>query len=310
MKHLHPKYKNIHKHNPNKNLNRNTIRRQPEDLGRMTADSKRLRQVLINLLGNASKFTEKGQITLDVRREPGPDGEWVTFRVQDTGIGMTPEQMNRLFQPFVQADESIHKKYGGTGLGLAISRSLCRLMGGDITVASEPGKGSSFSVRLPAEVQAAAGEAATPAERRAALPPPAPPVAEVRRDGLNTVLIIDDDPTVCDLVSRFLQREGFRVVTAADGAEGLRLAREIRPAVITLDVIMPGRDGWAVLAEIKADPLLADIPVVLLTIVDDKHLGYSLGAADYLTKPVDFDRLATVLKEHRAKAIHHTILVV
>ena len=210
------------------------------------------------------------------------------FGVSDTGIGMTPEQLARLFEAFTQADASTTRRFGGTGLGLAISRRLCRMMGGDVTVESEPGQGTTFTIRLPAHVAEAVEETAAPAAPAERVPP-----------GVGTVLVIDDDPAVRDLMQRFLTREGFRVVTAPGGEEGLRLARELRPDAITLDVMMPGMDGWAVLSALKADPDVADIPVVMLTIVDDRNLGYALGAADYLTKPIDRERLVTVLKQHR-----------
>jgi GAF domain-containing protein/DNA-binding response OmpR family regulator len=255
--------------------------------GAMRADLTKVRQALFNLLSNACKFTDHGIVSLTAAREPAGGGDWVTFRVSDTGIGMTPEQMTKLFQEFSQADAATTRKYGGTGLGLALSQRLCRMMGGAITVESEPGRGSTFTMRLPAEV-------AEPREEIGA-----PAATAVAPGGAGTVLVIDDEPAVRDLMQRALGREGFRVVTAAGGEEGLRLARELRPEAITLDVLMPGLDGWAVLSALKADPALADIPVIMLTIMDDKNLGYALGAADYLTKPIDRERLSAVLKRYR-----------
>jgi len=213
--------------------------------------------------------------------------DWLRFSVTDTGIGMTPEQLERLFGAFSQADAATTRRYGGTGLGLALSRRLCRMMGGDVTVESESGRGSTFTIRLPAVVAEATEQTPTTAP-----PDPAAP-------GAGTVLVIDDEAAIRDLMQRFLAKEGFRVAVAAGGEEGLRLARELRPDAITLDVMMPGMDGWAVLSALKADPDVADIPVVMLTIVDDKNLGYALGASDYLTKPIDRERLVTVLKQHR-----------
>jgi len=254
--------------------------------GTMRADLTKVRQALFNLLSNACKFTDHGIVSLTAARETAGGGDWITFGVTDTGIGMTPEQMTRLFQEFSQADAATTQKYGGTGLGLALSQRLCRMMGGDITVESEPGRGSTFAMRLPAEV-------AEPREEAGAAAAAATPA------GAGTVLVIDDEAAVRDLMQRALGREGFRVVTAAGGEEGLRLAREVRPEAITLDVLMPGLDGWAVLSALKADPALADIPVIMLTIMDDKNLGYALGAADYLTKPIDRERLSAVLKRYR-----------
>jgi two-component system, NtrC family, sensor kinase len=273
-----------------KNGNRLEVRCAP-DVGEMRADLTKVRQTLFNLLSNASKFTERGTITLEAAREPGADGAWNVFRVSDTGIGMTPEQIGRLFQEFSQADVSTSRRYGGTGLGLALSRRLCRLMGGDVTVASELGRGSTFTVRLPSDVSAIH-------ERDGSTGMAVEPAPEAT-DAATTVLVIDDDPVIRDLMQRFLGRDGFRVVTASGGEEGLRRARELRPDAITLDVMMPGMDGWAMLAALKADAELAPIPVIMLTIVDDRNLGYALGAADYLTKPIDRDRLLAVLARHR-----------
>jgi signal transduction histidine kinase/DNA-binding response OmpR family regulator len=261
----------------------------PADVGTMHADVTKVRQALLNLLGNACKFTERGTITLAVAREPVDGRGWLSFTVRDTGIGMTPAQLARLFEAFSQADAATTRKYGGTGLGLALSRRLCRMMGGDVTVESEAGRGSTFTVRLPALVTPASepgAEAATPVSPQA-------PASH------GTVLVIDDEAAVRDLMQRFLVKEGFRVATAAGGDEGLRRARELHPDAITLDVMMPGMDGWAVLAALKADPAVADIPVIMLTIVDDRNLGYALGAAEYLTKPVDRERLVAVLKKYR-----------
>jgi CheY-like chemotaxis protein len=208
--------------------------------------------------------------------------------VSDTGIGQTPEQMGKLFQEFVQADASTTRKYGGTGLGLAISRRFCQMMGGDIAVASELGRGSTFTIRLPAEF-GAVHPAAAVREAAAAR-------SSTAASGAPTVLVVDDDPTVREVIERHLTREGFAVVTASGGQEGLRLARELHPAAVTLDVMMPDLDGWTVLAAIKGDPELADIPVILVSIVDEKNRGYSLGATDYMVKPVDRAELSAALR--------------
>jgi signal transduction histidine kinase/CheY-like chemotaxis protein/HAMP domain-containing protein len=269
-----------------KNANRLEVECAP-DVGAMRADLTKLRQALFNLLSNACKFTERGVVSLAATRERDAAANAIVFAVRDSGIGMTPEQMARLFEEFGQADASTTRRYGGTGLGLALSRRLCRMMGGDISVASEPGRGSTFTIRLPVEVREPTREASTPAVPEAAGP------------SASTVLVIDDDGAVRDLMSRFLGKEGFRVATAAGGEEGLRLARELQPDVITLDVLMPGMDGWSVLAALKVDAAVADIPVVMLTMLDDRNLGYTLGAADYLTKPVDRERLVAVLERYR-----------
>jgi PAS domain S-box-containing protein len=261
-----------------------------DGLGTMHGDKTRLRQVLLNLLSNASKFTEAGTITLSVER----DGAEMLFRVVDTGIGMSPDQMGRLFEAFSQADATIASKYGGTGLGLTISRLFCRMMGGDVTVQSAPGAGSTFTVRLPAATRAEDEQASWPA---------------VGTPRAGTVLVVDDDPSVRNLLGRFLSREGFQVETAADGATGLQRAREIVPDVITLDVLMPEMDGWAVLTELKRDPRLGGIPVIMLTVVDDKPTGFALGVSEYLTKPIDRNRLAAVLSKYAAGSARQVLLV-
>jgi GAF domain-containing protein/CheY-like chemotaxis protein/HAMP domain-containing protein/anti-sigma regulatory factor (Ser/Thr protein kinase) len=274
-----------------------------DDLGEMHADLTKVRQALFNLLSNACKFTKQGTITLNVSKEAIEGGPWVRFRVADTGIGMTPEQMEKLFQAFSQADASTTRQFGGTGLGLAISRKFCQMMGGDITVESTFGKGSTFTVHLPTEVSDRKVLQAPPAE---AIPHRAVPVSEEAP----TVLVIDDDPAVRDLMQRMLNKEGLRVVAAADGKEGLRLAKELHPDTITLDVLMPGMDGWAVLTALKGDPTLADIPVVMITIVDEKQAGYALGVTDYLTKPIDWKRLTEILRRYRRAGAACRVLIV
>jgi CheY-like chemotaxis protein len=276
-----------------------------DDLGTMHADLTKVRQALFNLLSNASKFTDHGTITVNVRRESSEDGARVTFAVADTGIGMTAEQLGRLFEAFSQAEVSTRSKYGGTGLGLAISRQFCRMMGGDIAVESAVGQGSTFTIRLPAAVADLALTSPAIVEASGA-----PPAAAPESDGRATILVVDDDPAVRDLMERLLSREGFRVESAAGGEDGLRLARALRPDLITLDVLMPGLDGWAVLTALKADSELADIPVIMLTMLDDKSVGYALGASDYVTKPIDRDRLAALVRKYRRDGDAGAVLVV
>jgi signal transduction histidine kinase/DNA-binding response OmpR family regulator len=269
--------------------NENSLRLEcPPEIGSMCADQTRIRQALLNLASNAAKFTEKGTITIRVSRIVAETGDWIVMSVVDTGIGLTDEQKARLFQDFVQADASTTRRYGGTGLGLAISRRFCQMMGGDITVESEPGQGANFTIRLPAEATL------SPVPMLSKKPQPATRVTGFHQAPL--ILVIDDDDSVRKVTTRFLTREGFSVTTASGGREGLQLARELQPAAITLDVLMPDLDGWTVLAAIKGDPATAGIPVVLMTIVDEKNRGYSLGAADYMVKPVDWSGLAGVLR--------------
>ncbi len=258
------------------------------DIGSMRTDQTRIRQALLNLASNANKFTERGTVTIRALRTADGGRDWVTLSVSDTGIGLTPEQIGKLFQDFVQADSTTTRKYGGTGLGLAISRRFCQMLGGDITVESEPGHGSTFTIRLPADF------GTVPNAPAAATAPLLQPPQHSARGSL--ILVIDDDASVRDLTERFLKRDGFSVVTAGGGKEGLRLAKELHPAAITLDVMMPDLDGWTVLAAIRGDPELSDIPVVLMTIVDDKNRGYALGATGYMIKPVNREELTSVLR--------------
>jgi len=257
----------------------------PEMLGTLHADLTKVRQMLLNLLSNACKFTDHGTVTLAAARERAEDGaETVVFRVTDSGIGMTPAQMARLFEAFSQAEASTTRKYGGTGLGLAISRRFARMMGGDVTVESISGEGSTFTVRLPAR----------------AVSPPEPVRTEPAGEGqAGVVLVIDDDAVARDLVRRLLEAEGFSVMEASDGPSGLALARAHRPAAITLDVLMPSMDGWSVLTALKAEPELAEIPVIMVSVMDDRHLGFALGASEYVTKPIDREQLRRILGRYR-----------
>jgi signal transduction histidine kinase/CheY-like chemotaxis protein len=276
--------------------NKNRLVLQAQDnLGQLTVDPMRLRQILLNLLSNACKFTKHGEVALRVKRVV--DGRhWIELAVADTGIGMTPEQQAKLFEEFSQADSSTARQYGGTGLGLAITRKLARMMGGDVAVTSEPGKGSVFTVRLPAGADQPAKTSITSNSGRSAR--------------LDCILVIDDDATARELLSEHLKAEGFSVVTAAGGAEGLKRAKELRPTAITLDVMMPDLDGWSVLAALRQDPELADIPVIMVTIVDEYRRGIALGAAGYLSKPIDRGRLHQLVSRFRASAPPTRVLLV
>jgi PAS domain S-box-containing protein len=275
--------------------NNNTLKTSyPATIGRMTADVVKVRQSLFNLLSNAAKFTKGGQVTLDVSPRRYDNRDCIMFRVSDTGIGMSEEQMRGLFQEFTQADSSTTRRFGGTGLGLAISKRFCQMMGGDILVESELGKGSTFTMYLPVEVVDFSKMPQRTDERL--------DTAEIKAlIRTTTVLVVDDEPDVRDLIRRYLERSGFRVETASNGEEAVRLARVLRPQAITLDVLMPTIDGWAVLSALKADPELSDIPVIMLTMTDNKNMGFALGATDYLTKPIDRGRLVAMLAKHRIK---------
>jgi len=280
----------------------------PLGIGSMTADLTKVRQSLFNLLSNASKFTHDGSIALRVRRFPASGRDWIEFQIADSGIGMDSNQLARVFDAFAQADASTTRKYGGTGLGLTITKRFCEMMGGNIGVESETGVGTRFTILLPAE----------PSDAQTALPAPSSisaslagirNLAEFNAAAICSVLVIDDDEVMQDLLASFLRKEGYEAIVAKSGEEGLRRARERRPDVITLDVAMPGMDGWSVLSALKAEPELADIPVIMLTMIDDRSTGYALGAAEYMMKPVDRDRLTTLVHKY-GKMRHRHVLVV
>jgi signal transduction histidine kinase/DNA-binding response OmpR family regulator len=264
----------------------------PPEIGIMRADLGKVRQALFNLVSNATKFTHGGKIRIEAKRTIMDGDDWITFCVSDTGIGLSAEQIVRLFQSFTQADASTTRKFGGTGLGLALTRRFCQMMSGDVTVESVLGKGSVFTIKLPATVSELIAEPSIEDER------PPPSIRDAEPAIRTCVLVIDDEPLQRDLMSRYLSKEGFTVCTAVGGAEGLRMARRLLPAAITLDVMMQDIDGWNVLSTLKADPELCDIPVIMLTMVDDPQRGFSLGASDYATKPVDRRRLARILRKY------------
>ena len=281
----------------------------PRDVGSMYADMTRMKGVLFNLLSNAAKFTERGKVGLSVRREARPDGDRLRIVVSDTGIGLSREQLARLFQAFSQADSGTARKYGGTGLGLVITRRLCQIMGGDVEVESQPGKGSRFTVTLPARV-ADRREATLIPRPASSLLPASRPSPAAPRMARGTVLVMDDDADARDLLERMLTKEGFKVLTARQGEDGVRLAREAAPDIITLDILMPGLDGWAVLRSLKSDPRTAGIPVLMITMVDDPLKGAELGAAAYLTKPLDRDYLVSLLRKYRPAGAPGRVLLV
>ncbi len=284
--------------------NGNTLEVEIEpDVGILRTDATKLKQSLINLLSNAAKFTRNGRLGLTVRRDPARAGA-VRFEVSDTGIGMTPGEMQRLFQAFHQADASTTRKFGGTGLGLAITRSFARMLGGDVEAASEPGKGSTFILTLP---DAPATPPARPAAADdSALAPTGAPPHEARA----TVLVVDDDAASRRIIGTSLSRDGFRVIYASSGAEALDAARAQKPDAITLDIMMPEIDGWEVLQSLKADRELAAIPVIMVSLAADRGLGFALGASAVLRKPVDRDELASAIASRCAPGGGGAVLVV
>ena len=263
-------------------------------------DLTKVRQTLLNLLGNACKFTHEGKVRLRLGTETADGRDWVVIQISDTGIGMTLEQMGKLFQAFSQADSSTVRKYGGTGLGLTISRKFSEVLGGELNVTSKLNDGSVFTVRLPVR----------PAPATVAVAPVQVSPQPSTSGGPPSVLVIDDDPHTRDLMVRFLQKEGFSAQTASDGRQGLLMAQQLRPSLITLDVMMPEADGWSVLTALKGDPELASIPIMMITMSDEHDKGYALGASEFLTKPVDFSRLSALLRQHCPTPGDRPILVV
>ncbi|MEM8614214.1 MAG: response regulator [Cyanobacteria bacterium P01_H01_bin.105] len=291
----------------------------PNDIGELHADQTKLRQSLFNLLSNACKFTENGDITLTVEQistvdSSVYDGSWFRFIVSDTGIGMKDDQVEKIFDAFTQADASTTRKYGGTGLGLAITKQFINMMGGDISVESAHGQGTTFSLVIPQTVElinpkgkpffaptiSSSSDSELATESNLLMP----------QSSRQTVLVIDDDDDAREILRRSLDEAGYDVVCAASGEQGLALASELIPDAITLDVMMPQMDGWSVLRQLKEMPVISEIPVILLSIVDDRPMGHSLGAADYLTKPIDRKRLLSVLETHLSNQNSPTILVV
>jgi len=257
----------------------------PPTLPPLEADPVRLKQILLNLLSNAIKFSNEGRI--DVRARPS--GRMVRISVTDTGIGITPEAQKLIFEEFVQGDGSTTRRHGGTGLGLSIVRKLVELHGGTIGVVSAPGMGSTFTFTLRTW-------AAAPAEH---LQVAAPSALHLPSQGVagQAILVVDDDESVRVLISRHLEQEGFSTLQATNAADALSLAREKRPLLMTLDIMMPDASGWWVLEKLKEDPATAGIPVLVVSIVEDQKLIFSLGASDYLAKP--YDRSELIRKVHR-----------
>ncbi len=249
-------------------------------------DKDKVRQILINLLGNAIKFTEAGAITVTAQRQ----GETLMLAVADTGIGIPEEALERIFEAFQQVDSSTTRRHGGTGLGLSISRQLARLLGGDVIVESTVGVGSTFTVLLPIRYGAA-----PPTGIIAPHPEALPVPISIPPEGSQVVLAIDDDPNVIYLLQENLAEAGYCVIGAKTGEEGLQKARALKPYAIILDILMSPTDGWQVLHELKADAATRNIPVVVLSVVDNRDLGYRLGAFDYLVKPFDRESILSTL---------------
>jgi len=265
----------------------------------VSMDRTKIKQILFNLLSNAAKFTKGGEVELYARIE----SNFLWVGVKDNGIGMSAEQLAKIFEEFAQADESTTRRYGGTGLGLAIVKRFVEMMGGEISVESKEGEGSDFKMRFPAPRQL---------EREASVAPaaPEPAPATPHPASVGPILVIEDDQAMADMLERILSKEGYDVMVATSGAEGLEMMRCIRPSVVTLDVMLPEVSGWTVLQEMKNDPVLAEIPVLMLTVTEDPALGFALGAAEYLTKPVDTEKLLRTLGRYTSQSLSGPILVV
>lgn len=272
-----------------------------ENLGLIHTDLTKVRQIVLNLVSNAAKFTENGLVTLSADWAQWDGKQGMRISVTDTGIGISDEQLGKLFKDFTQADASMTRKYGGTGLGLALSQKLCEMLDGKIEVLSSLGAGSTFTVYFP--VSQAEPLPGVFTEHTIASPRPTAEAATTSKPPA-IVLVIDDDPHTREFLSRCLGESGLDVVTAASGEEGIELARVLHPAVITLDVQLPGINGMEVLTEMKRDPELATIPVVMLTIVDEREHAYVLGASDYLIKPINCQGLIDVVLTYRSSKDH------
>ncbi|MCF6256636.1 MAG: response regulator [Gammaproteobacteria bacterium] len=289
-----------------------------ERIGSIHIDEARLKQVLVSILGNAAKFTYNGEVSLFVDRVVDKTGEWAEFRVVDTGIGISEKQQKQLFKAFTQVDESATRQYGGTGLGLAISRNMCQLMGGDITVTSQLESGSEFVIRIPVDVVDARGEKSVVSmPNRQPTLAPTHTINDEYTENITeqyekspTILVIDDDPSVGDLLQRTLREEGFRIGTASSGGEGLEKAVEWVPDLIILDVVMSDMGGWSVLSQLKKNPALLHVPVIMHSMTDERAMAETLGAAGYINKPVDKNELMDVINSHLHSAVVSTVLVI
>jgi len=267
----------------------------PDNLPQIESDEVRVHQILQNLMGNALKFTDQGSVTVSARS----DAEKVYIQVADTGIGISAKDLSQIFQEFRQVDSTTARPYEGTGLGLAIAHKAAKMLGGDLTVENAPGKGSIFTLILPVKWSGLILDS-----RPFAVTTPGQIISEQK-----TVLIVDDEPDVLTMISEYLAQEGYNILTATSGEKALRLAQEHRPFAITLDVIMPEMDGWEVLQHLKENPGTKDIPVIIVSVSDDKATGFALGAVGYVTKPVDRDLLVGEINRIDGPT-PHTIMVV
>jgi PAS domain S-box-containing protein len=283
-----------------------------ENAGEIITDVVKLKQILFNLLSNACKFTRDGEIILEISRRQENEYGKILFNIRDTGIGMSGIEVDKLFEYFSQADPSTTRQYGGTGLGLAISKRFCELMGGNIGVSSTKGVGSVFEVSLPVVIRAGQSVSSLPSDTASTQTKKSSEDAYSSVVDAKRVLIIDDDPSIRELLVRYLTREGFTVLEAENGQQGIEFAEKESPDVIILDVMMPGTDGWSVLEYLKSHTSLSSIPIIMLTMVDDRSRGYALGAMHFLNKPVNWSNLYQIIEDilGQNQSIKRSVLVV
>ncbi|OWK27855.1 response regulator [Sphingomonas mucosissima] len=271
-----------------------------QSVGKAVSDSVKLRQCLLNLGSNACKFTENGHVFILARAEEDD----LVFSVSDTGIGITEDELNRLFQPFVQADASTTRRYGGTGLGLTITWRFAELLGGSIAVESVPGEGSTFTLRIKADLQRQAAD--EEAAELIALPVQA---AVQRTSGRPLALIVDDEPSAMQLLARLVDQAGYDAICANGGEEGLAMAQQAKPDLILLDIGMPVVSGWQVLEALADDRHLLSIPTVVVTVDDDRRRALAAGASDHLVKPVDRTELTDILQQYSSRRTGKVLIV-
>ena len=260
------------------------------------ADITKIRQIVLNLLSNSSKFTKDGDIIFSIIKSTSMENAY-DFVVSDSGIGMSQEQVDKVFKPFTQADEKTTRKFGGTGLGLTITKMFAEMMGGEINLKSKEGKGTTFTVTIPKVVKELKEDTSKL-------------TTTIDTENPYTILVIDDDDNAQDMMKKYLQKQSISILQAKSGEEGLKLALEHMPDAITLDVMMPEMDGWEVLSALQANDKIKNIPVIMLTMADEPDLGFSLGATDYLTKPVNWSQLSTILKKHQIQSNSESIMIV
>lgn len=277
------------------------------NLGIMHSDQTKIRQILFNLLGNANKFTENGMIILEIFPLEKTSTPWVCFSVTDNGIGIPPRKLGNIFDAFTQADSAITRKHEGTGLGLTISRAFCQMLGGDISVSSEQGVSTTFRVKLPMNISSIKPQQAiTKVSKKF----DSKPDLNIQATSKPVVLIVGDDPVAHDLLGQILAKEGYDIISAFQSASALKMAKAHNPALVILDIVMPQADGWSTLKALKEDSETAKIPVIIISMTDTKEMGFSLGVHDFLTKPIDADRLTTTIKMLQKPKLDGKVLIV